>query len=486
MGGCRVVEAGAGCGGGRESRAAGWVPGSSPEAAGLISVVGLLVEVTGVEAVVVGVTQGGTVRVVHRYGARRGVAFLGAGVTMLHARGVPGYGGGGGGPVVETGSAALAAAGLGGCSVVSVGVMGSCGSPVGSVAVLLGPQQVVTSQTLGVVAAVAGLVGDQLELGEKRSDAAAAADTPRSAEPDSAGRVGAGGGTSPGVRAVSPREVADGVAAGEVLAWFQPVVNLGSGRRDGVEALARWRSPTRGLVPPGVFVPVAERSHLAVELDLAVWEHALSVVAARRRVEPGLRVSLNFSARHTHTTACPDRLSDLVARAGVPPGAVDVELTESVHLGPHAHGVLTELRARGFGVLIDDFGTGWATLAAVLELPHDGLKIDRSITSKLHTPAAAAVVHGITAGVGRIEGYRVIAEGVETAAQATALVELGLTHGQGYHWQRPHPTLTTTPDPTGTDLTGTDLTGAGRDAAPCGGEDMAGAEHRYPAAAAGG
>lgn len=327
-------------------------------------------------------------------------------------------------PVVVDATAAFAAFGFPWVCYVGVPMLGDGGSAVGSLSLLLEPGTTVSSQLLGQCHTIGALVADQLEMLTTRSDDAAAAHRD---EPSTH-------------RDISPREIREALDDGQIVPFFQPVVDLATGARTSVEALARWMHPTRGMVSPAQFIPVAERSSLIVDLDLEIWRRALLAVGERRRVEPQLRLSVNFSARHTQLTTCPDRLAELAHSSGVPTHAVDVELTESSPMDLGSVAILHEIRSRGFSVLLDDFGTGWATLESVLVLPHDGLKVDRYITKNIVTPQGQAVFRGITAGA-LDRGIRTIAEGVETAEQAVLVAEMGFTHGQGYYWGRPSPTL---------------------------------------------
>lgn len=310
-----------------------------------------------------------------------------------------------------------------GHSYVGVPVLGADGSTVATLCGLAPTGTTVSSAELGRWQGLAAAVADRLELLLLRDDLR----TPRA-------------GTHGGV--VVPREVADGLAAGEFVPWYQPIVDLGTGRRVGVEVLARWQHPVRGTVAPAEFVAVAERSDLVVDLDLEIWRQALAGLAEARRTDPALRLSLNFSARHTQVSQCPDRLAALASAAGVPADAVDVEITETTRLAGDDAGrsTLADLQARGFRVLLDDFGTGWSTLQSMLAMPHDGIKIDRSLTARMGTPAGRAVLEAIAATAAR-GGVATLAEGVETAAEAEGARELGFDHGQGYFWGRPAPTI---------------------------------------------
>ncbi|GAB2927896.1 hypothetical protein GCM10027047_25770 [Rhodococcus aerolatus] len=309
-----------------------------------------------------------------------------------------------------------------GYSYVGVPVLGADGSTVGTLCGLGAVGAPVSSAELGRWQGLAAAVADRLELLLLRDDQR----TPRVGSP----------------RVVVPREVADGLAAGQFVPWYQPIVDLGTGRRVGVEALARWDHPQRGTVTPFEFVAVAERSDLVVDLDLEIWRQALAALAVARRTDPGLRLSLNFSARHTQVARCPARLSDLASAAGVPADAVDVEVTETTRLAADDDGrsTLADLRERGFRVLLDDFGTGWSTVESLLAMPHDGIKIDRSLTARMASPAGRAVLRAIAATAAR-QGVETVAEGVETATEAETAAELGFDHGQGYFWGRPAPTI---------------------------------------------
>lgn len=303
-------------------------------------------------------------------------------------------------------------------SYTGVPVIGADGAVIGSLCGLGPVGSTVTSLQLGQWQAWAGVVADQLELLTLQAND--------------------GGGTGAGA---SAREIREGLEAGQFVAWYQSIVDLATGERAGVEALARWHHPDRGLLDPGTFVPVAERSELIVDLDLEMWRQAFDAVALQRQVEPDLRVSVNFSARHTELAEYVTQLTQLASRAGVPPTAVDVEITESARLacgGDLAAHQLGELRDRGFSVLIDDFGTGWATIESALTVPHDGLKVDRAITTTMFTEVGRAVLLGITAGT-TMRGIRSIAEGIEGPEQAARAAELGFSHGQGYYWGRPSP-----------------------------------------------
>ncbi|SCX55550.1 diguanylate cyclase/phosphodiesterase with PAS/PAC sensor(s) [Klenkia marina] len=228
---------------------------------------------------------------------------------------------------------------------------------------------------------------------------------------------------------------------GAVALAYQPLVDAGSGRPVGVEALARWTHPVRGAIGPDVFVPLAEESGLIDALGAFVVEEACRQIA-RWDAELGLLaprvVHVNVSALQLD-----EHLPELVARTarehGVGIERICVELTESALMrdpdgAPH---VLERLRGLGVSIAIDDFGTGYSSLALLRQLPVDCLKIDRSFVSELAEghPEITRAVAALAAGL----GLSSVAEGVETEDQARVLRELGVTHLQGYGVARPMP-----------------------------------------------
>jgi predicted signal transduction protein with EAL and GGDEF domain len=230
-----------------------------------------------------------------------------------------------------------------------------------------------------------------------------------------------------------------GVQRNELTLYYQPVVDLASGRTVGVEALVRWMHPEDGLVLPGQFIPVAEQSDLIVLLGERVILHACEQL--RRWADLGLRdlsVAVNVSSRHfnhglvsTVTAALRDTGAD--ARNLV------IELTESTAVDnlDAVAAALDELRSLGVRSAIDDFGTGYCGLRYLSTLPVDCLKIDQSFIQGM-TPSAAAIV-AATIAMGHSLGLTLIAEGVETAEQHRFLLTQGCDRVQGYLFGRPMP-----------------------------------------------
>jgi diguanylate cyclase (GGDEF)-like protein/PAS domain S-box-containing protein len=228
----------------------------------------------------------------------------------------------------------------------------------------------------------------------------------------------------------------------EIHVHYQPLVSLRTGRIVGAEALARWRHPEWGAVPPLEFVPVAEDSGLIHRLGAHIIRRAARECAAWQQEPDFAGVAINVSIRQL---VKPEELVRLVRRViaaeGIGPGFLTLEVTESLVIEQldAARKVLDSLRELGVHLSLDDFGTGYSSLSYLSNLPFDSVKIDRSlIHSIVDTPQAAAVAAAIIQ-MGHALNLRVIGEGIETAEQATRLQLLGCDIGQGFYFARPMP-----------------------------------------------
>jgi diguanylate cyclase (GGDEF)-like protein/PAS domain S-box-containing protein len=223
---------------------------------------------------------------------------------------------------------------------------------------------------------------------------------------------------------------------------YQPIVELRTGRTLGFEALARWRHPERGQVPPAQFIALAEETGLIEPLGDWVLRQAVAAAASWRAVAgggPAPYVSINVSARQLRTAGFVSKLSRTLATAGTPPAAVMLEITESLLLCDEepVWAELADLRARGLRVAIDDFGTGYSSLSYLQRMPVDVLKMDRSFFSTVSlSRRQRLLVEGIVRLAEQL-GLEIIAEGVETEATRSALVGMGCPTGQGYLFSRP-------------------------------------------------
>ncbi|MFF5230182.1 putative bifunctional diguanylate cyclase/phosphodiesterase [Dactylosporangium sp. NPDC000521] len=245
----------------------------------------------------------------------------------------------------------------------------------------------------------------------------------------------------PGMEAQAGRRVrlaADlGIAVEEeqFVLHYQPVVALPDGRVTGAEALVRWQHPERGLLGPGEFVPAAEETGLIVPLGRHVLREATRQAAAWGRSGGGDgTVAVNVSARQLQRD---DFVADVAAAlrdSGLPARRLTIEITESAAVGGGATGeTLRELRAMGVRLALDDFGTGQSTLSLLASCPVDQIKLDRSFVPVPGPDAIAVTVLQLAQAM----GIEAVAEGVETAAQAARLHEIGYRLAQGYHFARP-------------------------------------------------
>lgn len=234
------------------------------------------------------------------------------------------------------------------------------------------------------------------------------------------------------------RDLRDAVAEGAFTLHWQPQRRLCDRRLVGFEALLRWPHPARGLIPPDAFIPLAEATGLIVPLGR--W--AMRTAAAEAATWPGgLKAAVNLSAVQVGGEGLPDLVAEALQRAGLPPGRLELEVTESVLMqdADHAARVLDALQAQGVTIALDDFGTGWSSLGYLRRFRFDRLKMDRSFLSGLETdPRTGPVVEAVLA-LGRGLGIGVIAEGIETEAQAARLAALGCETGQGWLLGRPMP-----------------------------------------------
>ena len=225
----------------------------------------------------------------------------------------------------------------------------------------------------------------------------------------------------------------------QLLLHYQPKVDAHTGRVLGVEALVRWQHPDHGLVPPGEFIPLAERTGLITPLTHYVLDEALRQCRQWHDAGHELTVAVNVSARRLLDLQFPDEVADLLSRHQVPTRLLVVELTESTIMADpvHALEVLSRLNAMGVHLSIDDFGTGYSSMAYLKSLPVHELKVDRSFVSQMISNSNDAVIVHSTVDLGRNLGLRVVAEGVEDALTLQQLDLLGCHAVQGYHISRP-------------------------------------------------
>lgn len=236
-------------------------------------------------------------------------------------------------------------------------------------------------------------------------------------------------------------DLAEAIRSGGLELHVQPKIDLSTGWVSGVEALARWLHPVRGQIPPMVFVPLAEEAGLIGELGDWVVEEACRMAVDWRLAGAFAPIAINVSALQLDGPGFAERLVAIVSSHGLPPSAIDVEITESAVMGDPTAAIemIRSLRARGFKVAIDDFGTGYSSLSQLRSLTVDTIKIDRSFILEADSdPQAEGIVRAILE-LGRVLGLGVVAEGVETKEHADLLARLGCPSAQGYLYAKPMP-----------------------------------------------
>ena len=231
------------------------------------------------------------------------------------------------------------------------------------------------------------------------------------------------------------------IAANELEVFYQPIVDVHSGRLYAAESLLRWDRPGIGLVSPALFVPIAEELGIIHEFGVWVFETVCRDLA-RWQVQPeDMYISVNLSPLQMEDTALPERFAQILEQTGVSPECVVLEITETAVMKDSEAGntVLRRLRELGLRLLVDDFGTGHASFMYLRDLPIDGVKIDRMFVTELpDNPKDRAIVSGM-ATLARDMRLRVVVEGVETRDQAAFLLAQGLQVMQGYMFSKPLP-----------------------------------------------
>lgn len=221
---------------------------------------------------------------------------------------------------------------------------------------------------------------------------------------------------------------------------YQPQFELAKGRLHGVEALARWRHPELGSIPPAEFIPMAEDCGLIAALGRWALDEACRQLAAWRNLGLAIpTISVNLSSTSFHDPDLPQVIDAVLRGHGLRPADLIVELTESVSLDTHPNTSRTvdQVHARGIRLSMDDFGTGYSSLSYLRRLPVDELKVDRGFVADLETDAAARALSGAILGIGTGLNLTVVAEGVETPGQNALLREQGYPVAQGYLFAPP-------------------------------------------------
>ena len=243
-------------------------------------------------------------------------------------------------------------------------------------------------------------------------------------------------------------ELKNALEKNELLLYYQPIISLQDMKIAGFEALMRWKHPEKGLIPPGVFIPVAEESGLIVELSQ--WALAVSCDAIKELTQAAnqklladkpLFVSVNFSVKDFSTGNFSDKVKQTLREKAIDPAHIHLEITESLLMeapGP-AKLALEDCHKAGISVSIDDFGTGYSSLSYLHFFPISTLKIDQSFIRSMDGEPSSKVLVNSIIGLAHNMGIKVIAEGIENEHEAVTLKELGCEECQGYWFARPMP-----------------------------------------------
>ncbi|MCW3069920.1 MAG: hypothetical protein JWL67_2545 [Solirubrobacterales bacterium] len=237
-------------------------------------------------------------------------------------------------------------------------------------------------------------------------------------------------------------ELREALDCDRLRVYYQPIVDLQSGRPVATEALVRWEHPRRGLISPLDFVPIAEETGLIIELGRHVLETACEQATVwQRRFDTPLQMFVNVSGCQLANPLFPAEVGDIAARCGMLPGTLGLEVTESVLIDETdgSMAVLSDLERRGLRLVLDDFGTGYSSLSYLRHFPLDGVKVDRSFTDHLGSSRPDAAIMKAIVEMCGVLGLAVIAEGVESDSQLRQLRSLGCTQVQGYLLCHPQP-----------------------------------------------
>jgi EAL domain-containing protein (putative c-di-GMP-specific phosphodiesterase class I) len=236
-------------------------------------------------------------------------------------------------------------------------------------------------------------------------------------------------------------QISEAIQRGEFTAYYQPKVDLATGVLRGAEAVARWQHPTKGMIPPHAFVRTLEASYQIHELTMSILRTASAACRHWRRAGIDATVSVNVSLVSLSDVSLAERLTEVVESEGITPHEVIVEVTETAaasHLGKVLEN-LSRLRMKGFGLAIDDYGTGYASMQQLTRIPFTELKIDQSFVRNAPTQRSSRAVLESSLEIASKLRIASVAEGVETKEQVVMLRELGCQMAQGFFIAKPMP-----------------------------------------------
>lgn len=234
------------------------------------------------------------------------------------------------------------------------------------------------------------------------------------------------------------------VERGEMVAYFQPIIDLQTLRLVGFESLIRWKHPKKGLISPGEFIPVSEDTNLIIPITLWMLRHSCEQLVKWQRqtsLNEDLFLSVNLSGKHFAQPDLVDQVRKIVSETGIHPGCLKLEITESAVMESPEKVVsmLNELKQLGVQLSIDDFGTGYSSLSYLHRFPIDTLKVDRSFVSTMEDGTENGEIVRTVISLAKTLGMNVVAEGIETVHQLHQLRILKCEYGQGYLFSIPIP-----------------------------------------------
>ncbi len=232
-------------------------------------------------------------------------------------------------------------------------------------------------------------------------------------------------------------ELREAIWREEIEVFYQPIVDLDTGHTRSVEALARWRHPSRGFVPPAEFIPVAEDGGLIVELGNLVLAKACRDAT---KMPDDIKVAVNLSATQFSKSDVVDSVIFALVDSRLPEPRLELEITESVFLADSSENLKTlqRLRKLGVAVALDDFGVGYSSLSYLTAFAFNKVKIDKSFIDRIGRPETVAVLASIVQ-LAKTLNLAIVAEGIETREQVEKIRALGISLGQGYFFSRPVP-----------------------------------------------
>jgi EAL domain-containing protein (putative c-di-GMP-specific phosphodiesterase class I) len=239
---------------------------------------------------------------------------------------------------------------------------------------------------------------------------------------------------------IDPASLASAIQTGQLSLVYQPKIMLGTRTLAGVEALARWRHPALGNIPPSDFIPVAETCGLIDPLTQWAVATAASDWTAWRQRGLTTNIAINCSAKSLEKLDFPDTIDRICQLHGMSCEHLVIELTETFNGNWIAlMDTLTRFRIKGFKISLDDFGTGYSSMVQILRAPFSELKIDRSIVTNADSSKDCRIILNAIIGMAHNLGLPAVAEGVETESVAALLADLGCEMAQGYYFAKPMP-----------------------------------------------